>query len=68
MLSIAEVDFEVVDCHCGAWGVEFAGTVVAADTGKVLILDLLVWLEVVRIGDGGEGFRVHGGVAHHTFE
>jgi hypothetical protein len=53
VLPVAEVDFEVIDGHARAWGVKFARTVVAADTGKVLIFDLLAVLKVVGVGHGG---------------
>lgn len=60
VLSVAEVDLEVVNCHGWPGGVELSGAVVTADAREILVLDLLVWLEVVGVGHGCECLGVHG--------
>lgn len=41
VLSVAEMDFEIVDGHARSGGVEFAGAVMTADAREVLVFDLL---------------------------
>lgn len=62
------MNFEVVHCHTRTWGVELPRAVMAADTGQVLIFDLLTSLKNAWIGDGREGFRIHSRIAHHSFK
>ncbi len=40
MLAVLEVDLKVLDRHAGTWGVELAGTVVAADARQPFGLGL----------------------------
>lgn len=68
VLSVAEMDFKVVHCHSRAGGVQLSGAVVAANTGEVLVFDILASLEVVGIRHGGQGFSIDGGITHHTFK
>lgn len=41
VLSIAEVDFKIINCHARSGGVKFAGAVMTADARKILVFDLL---------------------------
>jgi hypothetical protein len=41
VLSIAEMDFKIINCHARPWGVEFARAVMTADARKILVFDLL---------------------------
>lgn len=68
VLSVAEVDFEVIHCHARARGVKFPWAVVAADTREVLIFDFLAVRETVRVGHWGEGVGIDGGISHHAFK
>jgi hypothetical protein len=53
VLPVAEMNLEVIHCHAWPWGVELPWAVVAADTGEVLVFDLLAVLEVVGICNWG---------------
>jgi hypothetical protein len=68
VLPVAEMDFEVVDRHARAGGVQLSGAIVAADTWEILVFDVLAVLEVVGVGHGGQGFCVDGGITHYAFE
>jgi len=53
VLPVAEMDLEVIHCHAWTWSVEFPRAVMAADTGKVLVFDLLTFLEVIGVSHRG---------------
>lgn len=68
VLSVSKVDLKVIHRHAWSWRVELPGTVVAADSRKILVFDLLALLEVVWIGHWGKGVHVNGGVPHDAFK
>lgn len=68
VLPVAEMDFKVVDRHARARGIQLSRTVMAANTGEILIFDVLTSQEVVGICHRGQGFCIDGGITHHTFK
>lgn len=62
------MNFKVVHRHTGAGCVQLSRAVMAADTWQVLVFDLLTSLQVGRVGDRGESFRVDSRITHHSFK
>ncbi len=69
MMPILEMDLEILHAHPGTRSIQLPGTIMTAQSGKILILD--IGRRVGRV-DGlfGRlvGEDVDGGVAHHSFE
>lgn len=64
------MDLEILHAHPRARRVQFAGTIVASETGQVLELDVGWGREgrVDGVAGGGVGEDVDGGVLHHRLE
>lgn len=67
VLSISEMDLEVVHGCARSRRVEFPRAVVAPNTRKIEEFQLLARVRV-RVGHGLHCFRVHSSVPHHRFE
>lgn len=68
MNPIFEMDFEIVNAHFRAWGVQLAGAIFAFDARVVHIFDVFRWGRVGSDGDGQVGCGAYGGVSHRAFE